>query len=553
MRYRCSILYVIGISFGFAVAYSAQCDAAERSETNAYEAFALTHAGDAERGRELYFNEKLTKCGICHKLDGKGGDAGPDLSAIGGKFDRPHLIESLLEPSRQIVEGFRSSIVSLKSGKVQTGVIKDRTGNTMTLVDVNGEARTIEISDIDQQQETDVSLMPFGLEKLLTLDEFADLIAFLETCRTGIKGTPGSHISGGISLPDAFQIETIATGLTGATAMEATADGRILICEQTGALRVVRDEQVLPVPVLTLPVEAWWERGLIGVTINPDFPNTPYIYVCYVAKDPYPHHRISRFTMLGDVADPDSEKLLLAGDDQTTLGGKVPAGHQGGALHFGPDGKLYIAIGEQTAGLPSQHLDTFQGKLLRINSDGSIPDDNPFNSQTTGKYRAIWAIGLRNPFTFAFQPSTGKMYINDIGGNKFEEINLGLVGANYGWPLAEGPSDDQSFSSPIHWYKAASACGAAFVPDHADWPEELRGRYIFADYIHGWIKTLDLNDPQNAHPFIAGLRNPVDLRFVSDGSLYILIRNAWVLDEKFPTGTGSLLKISPKNSGGDAD
>src|SRR5262249_41027017 len=157
-------------------------------------------------------------------------------------------------------------------------------------------------------------------------------------------------------------------------------------------------------------VDSEWERGLIGVTLDPDFPRNGFVYVCYVAAEPYPHHRVSRFTARGDFAAPGSERILFEGDDQRKLGGKVPAGHQGGAIHFGADGKLYVAIGDQTAGEPSQRLDTLQGKLLRLNPDGSTPGDNPFVDLARGKYRAVWATGLRNPFTFAVQPETGRIF-----------------------------------------------------------------------------------------------------------------------------------------------
>src|SRR5262249_36565559 len=160
-----------------------------------------------------------------------------------------------------------------------------------------------------------------------------------------------------------------------------------------------------------------------------DFPRTPHLYVCYVAKAPYPHHVVGRFTIEGDHSAPDSERILLEGDDQRKLGGKVPAGHQGGAVHFGRDGKLYIGIGEQTAETPRQRLDTFQGKILRLNPDGTIPEDNPFFQRSAGKYRAIWALGFRNPFSFAVRPQTGDLFINDVGG-KYEEINRGMAGAN---------------------------------------------------------------------------------------------------------------------------
>ncbi len=185
--------------------------------------------------------------------------------------------------------------------------------------------------------------------------------------------------------------------------------------------------------------------------------------------------------------------VLLEGDDQRTLGGTVPAGHffRGARSISGGDGKLYIAIGEQTAGQPAQRLDTFQGKLLRIDRDGTIPLDNPFLATARGKYRAIWALGLRNPFTFAVQPGTGRIFINDVGQNAWEEINEGFPGANYGWPAAEGSAHDARYRAPIHSYKVASVTGGAFCPDDPSgpFPAEYRGKYFFMDFVQGWIKV----------------------------------------------------------------
>jgi glucose/arabinose dehydrogenase len=221
----------------------------------------------------------------------------------------------------------------------------------------------------------------------------------------------------------------------------------------------------------------------------------------------------------------------------------VPAGHQGGALHFGKDGKLYIAIGDQTAGKPAQELNSLLGRLLRINPDGSIPGDNPFFSKAAGKYRATWALGLRNPFTFAVQPETGRLFINDVGG-KAEEINEGVAGANYGWPAVDhGPTADRRFRGPIHHYPTACITGGAFAPAGLGWPEEYRGQYFFGDFNHGWLKTIDPAKPAVARPFATGLRRPVDLRFAGDGSLYVLVRDAWVIDKLFKGRTGALLRI----------
>jgi glucose/arabinose dehydrogenase len=317
------------------------------------------------------------------------------------------------------------------------------------------------------------------------------------------------------------------------------------VCEQTGALRVVKEDRLLDAPFLTVAVDSNWERGLIGVTLDPDFAKNQYVYVNYVAPEPYPHHRVSRFTAAGDVVAANSEKILFKGDDQTKLGGTVPAGHQGGAIHFGGDGKLYVALGEQTAGSPAQAMDTFQGKLLRINSDGSIPTDNPFYREARGKYRAIWALGLRNPFTFAVQPGTGRIFINDVGQSAWEEINEGFAGANYGWPASEGPTTDSRFRGPIHHYPVASIAGGAFFPidTSTSVPPRYRGRYLFADFVKGWINVLDPEHPARVETFATGLARPVDLRIAADGSLYVLERDAWVIDGNFRPGTGSLLKI----------
>jgi glucose/arabinose dehydrogenase len=360
--------------------------------------------------------------------------------------------------------------------------------------------------------------------------------------RTGRKLTPGEGVTGAVTLPAGFTVAVVASGITAATAMEVTSDDRVFVCEQTGSLRVFKKGKLLPEPFARLPVTATWERGLIGVAVSPNFPRTPYVFVCYVAGYPYPHHVVSRLTARGDVAEPGSEKVLFEGDDQNKLGGFKSDGHQGGPIHFGKDGKLYICIGEQTAEKPAQDLHSLLGKILRINPDGSIPADNPFANKVEGKYRAIWALGCRNPFGFAVQPKTGRIFVNDVGG-RAEEIDEGLAGANYGWPTVDhGPNKAPRFRGPVHHYPTACITGGAFAPDEP-WPAEYRGKYFFADFNHGSIRYLDPDHPQKSHAFTIGLRRPVDIRFGQDGSLYVLLRDAWVIDELFKPGTGALLRI----------
>jgi putative heme-binding domain-containing protein len=519
-----------------------------KSNPDALRRAAMNSGGNPARGKTLFASNQ-TKCAVCHKVHGKGGDVGPDLSQIGGKFDRTHLIESLLDPSAEILQGYRSTIIETKSGRVLTGIVKSESATAIKLVDAEAKLITVSLGDIESRRLSKVSLMPTGLAETMTPAQFTDLIAYLESLCTGPRPTPGQGAGGTLTLPPGFRADVVATGLTGATALEVAADGRLFVCEQTGTLRVIKDGKLLPKPFVKLAVDSAWERGLIGVTVAPDFPKTPHVFVCYIAAKPYPHHVISRFTAAGDAAEPGNEKILLEGDDQTKLGGEVPAGHQGGALHFGKDGKLYIAIGEQTAGKPAQDLHSLLGKLLRINPDGSVPGDNPFLSKTTGKYRAIWALGLRNPFTFAVDSQTGRLFINDVGGVA-EEINEGFAGANYGWPIIEhGPTSDPRFRGPIHHYPTACVIGGAFAPRSLNWPKEYRGQYFFGDFNHGWIKTIDPAHPAQARSLATGLRRPVDLRFGPDGKLYVLLRDAWVIDHLFKGGTGAVLIIRHVASG----
>jgi glucose/arabinose dehydrogenase len=141
------------------------------------------------------------------------------------------------------------------------------------------------------------------------------------------------------------------------------------------------------------------------------------------------------------------------------------------------------------------------------------------------------------------QSETGRVFINDVGG-RAEEINEGIAGANYGWPIVEhGPTTDPRFRGPVHHYPTACITGGAFAPADLRWPKEYRGQYFFGDFNHGWIKIIDPAKPAVARTFATGLRRPVDLRFGVEGNLYVLLRDAWVIDSLFKGGTGALLRI----------
>jgi len=331
------------------------------------------------------------------------------------------------------------------------------------------------------------------------------------------------------TLPAGFA-ETQISGLSNPTAMEIAPDGRIFVCLQGGGLRVIKNGALLPTPFLTLNVDSNGERGLLGIAFDPNFATNNFLYLYYtVATDPR-HNRVSRFTANGDVVVPGSETIIMELENLTSA-----TNHNGGAIHFGPDGKLYVAVGENATASNAQTLSNRLGKVLRINADGSIPTDNPFFNQATGNNRSIWALGLRNPFTFAFQPGTGRLFINDVGQNTWEEINDGIAGSNYGWPDSEGPTNNPSFRSPLFAYTHASGCaiagGAFYNPATVQFPPSFVGKYFFADLCGGWIH---LFDPATGSvlDFASGISSPVDLKVGADGSLYYLAR-----------GSGSLFRV----------
>ena len=221
------------------------------------------------------------------------------------------------------------------------------------------------------------------------------------------------------TLPEGFT-ETAISGLSNPTAMQIAPDGRIFVCQQGGALRVIKNGILLSTPFITLSVDPRGERGLLGIAFDPNFATNNFLYLYYTVPSSPGRNRVSRFTANGDVAVPGSETIIWELNDLTDA-----TNHNGGAIHFGPDGKLYIAVGENADPENSETLANMLGKMLRINANGTIPEDNPFFNIASGNNRSIWAIGLRNPFTFAFQPGTGRLFINDVGQDNWEEINRG--------------------------------------------------------------------------------------------------------------------------------
>ena len=330
----------------------------------------------------------------------------------------------------------------------------------------------------------------------------------------------GTKIAAATILPEDFEEIEIVGSLRAPTNMEFSPDGRLFVLEQAGKILIIKNGELLPTPFLTLSeVDSSAEGGLLGLAFDPQFNINGHFYVYYTKTGDPLTNQVVRFTVSAtnpDVADPRSELVILDG---------IPAGlqHNGGQMQFGPDGKLYVATGEITKRSNAQSLRVLAGKILRINPDGSVPADNPFVG-TPNARGEIWAYGLRNPFAGDIDPVTGRMYINDVGRKRAEEINLGVAGANYGWPECEGECENPDFEDPIHTYSQQTGCaitGGAFYRG-SQFPEEYQGSYFFADLCKEWIKRL-LPDGTEADFVTEGPEIMVDLEVGPDGSLYYLL------------------------------
>jgi len=298
--------------------------------------------------------------------------------------------------------------------------------------------------------------------------------------------------------PPALRLEQLARGLKNPVYLTHDGTPRRFIVEQPGTIRLIDETAVLqrtPYLDITKRIDFGGECGLLSVTFHPKFAENGYLYVNYTIKGGRQRQSvIARFTAEkgATTVDLSSELVML------TIDQPYP-NHKGGQLQFGPDGMLYIGMGDGgSANDPQgngQNTDTLLGKILRIDVNGkapyAIPKDNPFVGKP-GFREEIWALGLRNPWRFSFDRATGDCYAGDIGQNLYEEIDLITKGGNYGWRMREathafqGGELRKDFVDPIIEYgrdKGQSVTGG-FAYRGKQFPQ-LVGWYIYADYASG--------------------------------------------------------------------
>ncbi|CAN5247530.1 hypothetical protein BH09BAC3_BH09BAC3_19110 [soil metagenome] len=359
------------------------------------------------------------------------------------------------------------------------------------------------------------------------------------------------------TLPTGFVEQLLAQNLD-PTDLVLAPDGRIFITIKSGKILIVEHGELSPSIFLDISVDNFNERGLGHMVLDPAFDSNHYYYVYYTVKDAN-HNRVSRFTANGNSTLPGSEVILLELD---VLSGTI---HNAGDMAFGLDGKLYVTTGDGSNSANAQSKSVLLGKVLRINSDGTIPSDNPFSADgsVTGKNKAIWAMGFRNPFSIDIQPGTGKIFVSDVGESTWEEINYVQAGKNYGWPLIEGVRTTQTppinYLDPVYAYQhgngdfqGCAIVGAVFYnPTVTQFPAQYVGKFFFGDYCNGYIHYID---PVTGvvQPFASGVSRPVAMIIGDDGAMYYLARSGLgggSQQDNTSSNNGTLWKVTYTGSG----
>jgi glucose/arabinose dehydrogenase/fibronectin type 3 domain-containing protein len=368
-----------------------------------------------------------------------------------------------------------------------------------------------------------------------------------------------------------FAAETIATvppyTLVG---MAFAPDGRLFVWQKNGVVRVIEDGQMLATPFIDLSdrVNTSDDRGFWGLAFDPNFATNRHVYLSYTYEDDNDPNsngaRTSRLTRVTasaanpDVAVPGSETVILGSVGTPPCSaypvssdciGADSGSHTIGSLHFASDGKLFVGVGDGATAsfadplsLRAQDLDSPNGKILRINTDGSAPGDNPFYDGTDSWRSRVWMYGVRNPFGFTIHPDTGELFFGDVGWNTWEEVNHGFQGANFGWPCYEGNGPEGAYrslyaqcglldagavQSPFYTYDHGSGSAVIGGPIYTGtlYPPAYRDNFFFSDYSGNFIKRVVLDDehrPVSTQPFAADVAAPVSLVQGPDGMVYYL-------------------------------
>jgi putative heme-binding domain-containing protein len=487
---------------------------AQAADPDAYRKYALTHDGDAGRGAKLFTEQKLL-CASCHSVDSKASKAGPDLFAAGDALGRRDLVDAVLKPSATIAPGYGTVIVETKAGAVYQGTLKQKTEAGLQLMGADGKLVSVATAEIKEQSGSTVSLMPEGLQASLSVQEFTDLIEYLTSLKQAESTLVSNHGMPSVLEPLARPVSVqpffttnfaqprnkVESGLTSLRQIPGLSNA-FLVLHQKGLIwrmeKTAAGEE--KTTFADFPAEVFSLRGpngLLDVAFHPKFRENRKYYLFYQTLED------------GKVTSVIVEKQFDA--EFKADSGKAPRrilkivsvadDHSGGCLQFGPDGFLYIVMGDtgphNDPNGHAQNLELLLGKMLRIDVDHeeagqayAIPQDNPFRGQP-GARPEIWAYGFRNPWRFSFDRLTNNLWLADVGQDRVEEVDLVQRGENYGWNVYEGfePFSNQyrkegrTFTKPVFAYRRKY--GNSITGGHVyrgDKNSSFYGVYICGDY-----------------------------------------------------------------------
>jgi putative heme-binding domain-containing protein len=498
-----------------------------------YRDFAMSHDGNPVRGKQLFLSEQRTACSKCHSADGGSSKAGPDLFAVGDKFPRRELIRAVLEPSSTIAVGYGTTIVETKSGEQFQGILKDASARAIELMTGDGQHVRINTSEIQEQRGSTISLMPEGLHAALSRQEFADLMEYLVTLKqpesslASNRGMPSDiaelakpvtlrpFFSEELRFPHAFVHKPgdVRYGLVWFGQAPGISNS-FFVVHQTGKIWLLEKNGSNDTKTIfgDFSKELFNERGpngLLSIAFHPRFrSNRKY----YLKHQVFEDGKIATLVVEKQAAEdlrtdsgqPSRRLLKIVSTTQD---------HSGGCIQFGPDGFLYIGMGDtgpqQDPQGHGQDLTTHLAKILRIDVDHSdaglayaIPDDNPFRGRAEVRPE-IWAYGFREPWRFTFDSLTGDLWVGDVGQDRIEEVAIVRRGENHGWNVYEGfepfsnryRKEGATYVPPVFAYrrKYGNSVTGGYVY-RGDRRSSFYGVYIFGDYTSHRIWGLTQRD-----------------------------------------------------------
>lgn len=315
-----------------------------------------------------------------------------------------------------------------------------------------------------------------------------------------------------------FRLEPVLSGLAVPVTMAFAPDGRVFFGElRSGNVRIVdivADQWKLrDAPFYHVNVGQGQDQGLLGLVLDPNFSTNHYVYLYHVTAD-QKQNRLIRVTEVNG-----------RGTNETPILEDIPAGsvHNGGVIRFGPDGKLYVTIGDWNQHRLAQNINSLGGKILRLNPNGSAPADNPPGFGD----RRIYAMGLRSSFGAVFHPQTGDLWITENGPSVDDEVNRIVAGGNYGWPTVSGIKNDSRFIDPIVSINPTiGPTGMTTIPSNANYPSAFHNNLLFGEVNGGKLRRIVLTGAQLDHlgamtvAFNGGLGGLLDIIQGPGGYLY---------------------------------